>query len=1741
MLLAFLVLQLPARGQVCECLNCPQPLPPPGPDSCQTLEFVLNVKGALNDDLSNPFQGICGLQVNFQHNYVWSLSMCLVSPGGDTLEFIGPNLISGFASSALSVWDVTFVQSSIFPNPDPGFSGKWSNDQLWEAFQVFSGTYHPSGGDLEDFDSGPVNGQWKILVKNCTELEKGTFLNFSLVFCDDAGIDCSCQAFAGKLNETQPQFRCQGDPDLALDLEPVFFGPEPDTSLYDYLYIESESGVVNAYLKDVDLTMADPGWYTLCGLSVLKEDIDSLPMPDGMLTVSNLFDLLFSDAPPFCGDITSQCLDIFISAPPAVRVIDTILCSGQCFPLGDSLYCQTTSISDTIRLFSGCDSIVNLNLQVLAPQVVSITDTLCNGEFFIVGNNFYSKTGSYIDTLNSIFTGCDSIVQLDLFVVDIDAQATVQGVLGCAVPTVGISGIGSQFNVVDPSFLWTAGPGGQVVGGQGTLFALVNEPAAYTLRISKQLESGKVCTDSVQVTVQENPLKPDLKGPAVVSYCEGSTVNLTQLGFADQNNLGGSIAYYDTFPFIPIHQIGPVVDPTTLDTVYVWYQAGGCLDTLAMTWKEVPKPQATILPAINICNNDAGGVFNTLINFDTLVSGANVIGSWANTDNAPVGGVFPVLDFNGVPGPASYTFTWTSLNAAMPCANISRTIEIFVENCSCPSIAVLPPGPFCTSEAGVDLTDYVLTMEPGFWSLINLPSGTNPASIQGDSLVVQNRDTGTYTLTFHLTDLPPPGCPDTASFDLDLFAPPVLSLQPTDTLCNDSTGGIWPTSIDLDGLILSGPSGGQWTDVNGSGAGGVLPLIQMQGVPPGNYSFAYTTNAASLPCPEATASAEITVLNCICPPIQVMAEDTICTDGPVVLLADYAISSSSAVWSVAQTPGGSNPAVIQNGLLLVSGADTGQYQLILTLDPPAPANCPQDDTLFLLIASPPAAVVQPRDTLCNADLPGSYPFDLSATDLILSGDTSGTWSFNSPIPGVTGILPDLQFIGVTPGAYGLTYSTNTAIFPCLDHSYTTQLVIVDCSCPSIADTAFCNTVPSFDLDQLHLSSLTVTWEIVTFPPGGQPGVLAGSTLNTLNANPGTYYIKGTFDLGSGSPCQEEWIVEVTLVEQPSISMRDSVTVCNVLGPAGSPLIWLDSLFLLPPPAGDWLDLDNAGASGNLPSLDFYGVAPGTYRYVYQSSGANNACLAVADTLVIIVIDCSCPPLTLVPPGAFCESDTSVQLDAYKLFSDAGTWNLTAAPAGSNPAVLTGANLNLSGADPGMYRFLFTLAAPPPPNCPDTAGLSLTLVPSPSAGQFADSVTICAGSPVALDLSALLAGQDPAGSWLADNLNPGPIDGLDVQSGMWNGLVPVLSGEYRIYYVVAGTGPCPADSASLVVSILHTPEAEAGPDRIIGCDEDEVILGTPPMPGQTHTIYSWSLGSGPIAMTPAVSVDAIGTYVLQAIDTVTGCLATDTVVVTAGQPGPVAMGLEMTAPECLSDNGTIEIISVQGGVPPYLYQIGQNGFSGDPIFSGLGEGTWLVTVQDAQGCLADSLVTLVSPNSFSVDLGPDQIVAPGTVVNLEAQLVNHSGVISEVTWEPFQISCPNCLTQQFIADQDVIVRVLVVNTNGCEASDEVLIQIREGQARFFVPSAFSPNRDGINDAFTIYGNDWLALIEKLDLFDRWGNHLATFSDLPPGDVQVGWDGTSKGQLLDPGVYIYTAELLLLDGQKRLLKGEVNLLR
>ena len=90
---------------------------------------------------------------------------------------------------------------------------------------------------------------------------------------------------------------------------------------------------------------------------------------------------------------------------------------------------------------------------------------------------------------------------------------------------------------------------------------------------------------------------------------------------------------------------------------------------------------------------------------------------------------------------------------------------------------------------------------------------------------------------------------------------------------------------------------------------------------------------------------------------------------------------------------------------------------------------------------------------------------------------------------------------------------------------------------------------------------------------------------------------------------------------------------------------------------------------------------------------------------------------------------------------------------------------------------------------------------------------------------------------------------------------------------------------------------------------------------------------------------------------------------------------------------------------------------------------------------------------------------------------------------------------------------------------------------FAPSAFSPNGDGINDAFTIYGGPELKEISSLLVFDRWGGTVFAGRQLPPGDEAAGWDGRSAAA----GVYLYKASLGMEDGSTWSRSGSVLLLR
>jgi clan AA aspartic protease (TIGR02281 family) len=93
----------------------------------------------------------------------------------------------------------------------------------------------------------------------------------------------------------------------------------------------------------------------------------------------------------------------------------------------------------------------------------------------------------------------------------------------------------------------------------------------------------------------------------------------------------------------------------------------------------------------------------------------------------------------------------------------------------------------------------------------------------------------------------------------------------------------------------------------------------------------------------------------------------------------------------------------------------------------------------------------------------------------------------------------------------------------------------------------------------------------------------------------------------------------------------------------------------------------------------------------------------------------------------------------------------------------------------------------------------------------------------------------------------------------------------------------------------------------------------------------------------------------------------------------------------------------------------------------------------------------------------------------------------------------------------------------------------------IPSGFSPNGDGTNDAFFIQGNDKLYKVKVLRVYDRWGECVFFAENIAPNDPNLGWDGTFKGEKLNSGVYSWFAEVEYKDGFKEIIRGHVTLMR
>ncbi|PHN03978.1 T9SS type B sorting domain-containing protein [Flavilitoribacter nigricans] len=110
--------------------------------------------------------------------------------------------------------------------------------------------------------------------------------------------------------------------------------------------------------------------------------------------------------------------------------------------------------------------------------------------------------------------------------------------------------------------------------------------------------------------------------------------------------------------------------------------------------------------------------------------------------------------------------------------------------------------------------------------------------------------------------------------------------------------------------------------------------------------------------------------------------------------------------------------------------------------------------------------------------------------------------------------------------------------------------------------------------------------------------------------------------------------------------------------------------------------------------------------------------------------------------------------------------------------------------------------------------------------------------------------------------------------------------------------------------------------------------------------------------------------------------------------------------------------------------------------------------------------------------------------------------------------------------------------GCDSTVHVDLEYYH----VYIPNAFSPNDDGINDTFTIFGDQDLIMIKSLQVFNRWGQMIYDREDLTPNETSESWDGHLRnGKIAPNGVYLYSMSLLMEDGVLRQRQGALTLMR
>ena len=359
-----------------------------------------------------------------------------------------------------------------------------------------------------------------------------------------------------------------------------------------------------------------------------------------------------------------------------------------------------------------------------------------------------------------------------------------------------------------------------------------------------------------------------------------------------------------------------------------------------------------------------------------------------------------------------------------------------------------------------------------------------------------------------------------------------------------------------------------------------------------------------------------------------------------------------------------------------------------------------------------------------------------------------------------------------------------------------------------------------------------------------------------------------------------------------------------------------------------------------------------------------------------------------------------------------------------------------------------------------------------------------------------------------------------------------AGTANIQLVVGTAFGC-FDTATQQVTIHPTPTVKASADVTI-CKGNTTNLSAT---GTTSLVWEPSQALSCTACANTAATPGVTTQYFVKGTNAQGCSSRDSVVVTVIQP----LNMQVTPSDSICIGDSKQLIAAGAASYSWSPATGLNATNiATPVATPQLSTLYRVIGKDAYNCFSDTQYVTIGVGRYPVvSLGADKTLATGTLLPLTSTITN--GPIETYNWTPARdLSCNNCPQPIATIRTPVCYAVNATNYFGCSGTDTVCIKVFCENTQLFIPNAFTPDGDGINDKLEIKASG-IQTVRSFRIFNRWGQVVFERSNFPPNSAAYAWDGTINGVAATPGVYVYTCEVMCENGTTYSYKGNTAIIK